>query len=198
MKLHNFCCIDVETGGLDKKQNFHALNHPITSIAMIGLDGLTLNEITRYESFIRGRKALTFKGDATVVSGYLGYDELRNLVYQKQALTATNITIEKLEQEGRDSKIVVNEIIALFEKCASGSNFHKLILVGSNAVYDIPFLQMLFKIHKKDLSKWLQGYYDHTSAFHPVYIDVMFLSRAKSIDENLKHNLYAISEREGI
>ena len=60
MKLHNYVIFDCETGGLSKKDNLHALNHPITQIALIGLDGSTLDEIQRYESYIKGKYKCSF------------------------------------------------------------------------------------------------------------------------------------------
>lgn len=197
MKLHNYVIFDCETGGLSKKDNLHALNHPITQIALIGLDGSTLDEIQRYESYIKGKFVPSFKSDENVVEGYLGYSDVHNLVYQKQAFQATGISVEKLESLGQDAKKVCNDLIDFFEKCKTESNFHKIILVGHNVVYDIPFLQMIFKIFKKDLSKYLQGYYDHTGTFTPVYFDTQFLSRAKCVDDSLKHNLTEVATREG-
>lgn len=197
MKFHNYCVIDFETGGIDKKNQLHAINHPPTEVACLGLSGFDLTEIGRYESYIKGKREPKFKPeDTTIVPQYVGYG-LKH-IYQKGALTFTNITIEKLESEGKDPKQVCLELCDMFEKFDSGSRYHGLILVGHNIVYDIPFLQFLFHFYKKDLSKYLQGYFDHLGTFHPVYYDTMFLSRSKSIDENQKHSLIDTASREHV
>lgn len=188
-KFHNIVVFDCETGGLDKKNNLHAIHHPITQIALLGIDGLTLSEITRYSSYIKGRIAN---------KKYIGYSTVHDQEYQAGALQHTGITIEKLEAEGKDYKVVCNEICDFFEQCMSGSNFHKIILAGHNVGYDIPFLQYLFKLCKKDLSKYVQGYMSHTGEFVPADFDTQYLSRIKSTDENMKHNLTEVSGREGI
>lgn len=189
MRSHNFIVFDCETGGMDKENNFHAIKCPITQIALISLDGSSLNEITRYESYIKGRY---------VNNKYVGYSTTHDQEYQQGALTSTGITIEKLEAEGQDSKKVCLDIIEFFKQSKSKSNFHKLILIGHNVGYDIPFLQYLFKLHKKDLSDYLQGHYDHTGTFTPACIDTMYLSRFMSLDDTLKHSLINVAEREGI
>jgi DNA polymerase III epsilon subunit-like protein len=188
-KFHNLVVFDVETGGLDKKNNFHAICHPITQIALLGLNGLTLDEITRYSSYIKGR---------TANNKYIGYSTLHDQEYQPGALQHTGITIQKLEAEGQDAKVVAGEICDFFESCMSGSAFHKIILCGHNVGYDIPFIQYLFKLYKKDISKYVQGYFSHTGEFVPANFDTQFLSRVKSTDENLKHNLTDMSFREGV
>ncbi len=188
MKFHNFICLDFETGGLDKKNNFHAITCPITEVAIMGLQANTLEEIVRYTSYVKGRYSN---------GRYIGYSQLHDQEYQEGAIKATGITKEILEENGQDYKKVCSDIIEVFEKCHSGSNFHKSVLFGHNIGYDIPFLQYLFKLCKKDLSKYLQGYYNHETNFCPVFFDTQYLSRAKSIDENQKHNLTDVAIREG-
>ena len=188
MKSHNFVVFDCETGGLDKKNNFHAITVPITGIALVGLKATTLEEIDRYSGYIKGRYAN---------NQYIGYSTLHDQLYQDGAVKATGITREILEEKGKDYKVVCNEIISFFEKCDAGDRYKNTILVGHNVVYDIPFLQYLFKLCKKDLSKYIEGYYNHETQFTPVFFDTQFLSRAKSIDENQKHNLLEVTTREG-
>ena len=188
MKFHNFVVFDCETGGLDKKNNLHAILCPITEIALIGYDFSTLTEIDRYESYIKGRYAN---------NKYIGYSQLHDQEYQDGAVKATGITKEILEEQGQDYKKVCNDIIALFDKVHSGSRYHNTILVGHNINYDIPFLQYLFKICKKDLSKYVQGYYNHEAQFTPAFFDIMYLSRFKSIEEGQKHGLSDVIAREG-
>lgn len=189
MKFHNFIVFDVETGGLDKKNNLHAIMCPITEIALVGYQFDTLNEIDRYSSYIKGRYAN---------NKYIGYSILHDQEYQDGAIKATGITREILEEKGQDYKKVCNDIIELFEKTHSGSRYHNTMLVGHNVNYDIPFLQYLFKICKKDLSKYIQGYYNHEAQFTPAFFDTMYLSRFKSLDESQKHNLLDTSMREGV
>lgn len=186
--FHNIVVFDNETGGVDKKDGLHAIKYPITQIALLSLNGLTLDEVARYQSYIKGRSAN---------GKYIGYSTLHDQIYEQDALNHSNITIEKLEAEGQDYKKVCNDICEFFDKSQSGSKFHKIILAGHNVGYDIPFLQYLFKICKKDLSKYLQGYYDAHGNFQVIYFDTQFLSRVKSTDEAHKHNLMDMAIREG-
>lgn len=196
-KYHNYVVFDCETGGLDKKAGLHGKLFPITEIALLSLDGQSLSEITRFSSLIKGKVEPNFKSsDPEVLSGYIGYDSEK--VYQKMALTSTGISVDLLEKSGNDFKEVCSAICSFFEESASGSKFHKIILVGHNVVYDIPFLQELFRLCRKDLSKYIQGYMDHNCNFTPVFFDTQFLSRAKSVDESAKHNLSEVSKREGV
>jgi len=195
-KAHNIPVFDCETGGIDRKDNLHAIKYPMTQIAFVILDGFSLKEFGRYSSYVKGKKEPMFESnDPGIVSGYVGYG--LNQVYQYEALDITGTTIEKLEKSGQDIKVVVNQIIELFEETKSGSSFHKFILAGHNVVYDIPFLQYAFKLCKKDLSKWIQGYYDAYGNYQFVFIDSQFLSRLKSVDEDEKHKLEIVANREG-
>lgn len=197
MKFHNYVVFDCETGGLDKKNGLHAINFPITQIAFVGIDGYSLTEINRYEAYIKGKHDRNFvPTDNDVVPGYVGYG--LNQVYTKGAFLHTNTTVEKLENLGQEAKQVCLEIIDLFESIKSSSKFHKIILVGHNVIYDIPFLQYLFKLFNKDLDKYIEGYRDAYGNFQPVFFDTQYLSRARSTDEKLKHNLTDVAFREGI
>ena len=195
-KAHNIIVFDCETGGIDKKNGLSAINHPITQIALVSIDGFSLKEIARYSSFMKGKKEPMFESNnSEIVSNYVGYG--LNQTYQYEAFDITGTTIEKLERLGQDIKIVVNQIIEFFEESKSGSSFHKFILGGHNVTYDIPFLQYAFKLCKKDLSKYVQGYYDAYGNFQPVFIDSQYLSRLKSTDEDDKHKLEIVANREG-
>lgn len=187
-KLSNYIVIDCETGGLDKKNNEHAINHSITQIACLGIYQDTLQEIGRYETYISGIecKILNNNTQEDIINNYKGYGDKH--VYQIQALLSTNINIDILKEKGKHIKQVVKELSEIFTNFHYGNNYSKPIIVGHNVTYDIPFISYAFELCKVDLSKFLSGYW-YKGTFQPNYFDTMWLSRAKSIDENLKHNL---------
>jgi DNA polymerase III epsilon subunit-like protein len=188
MKQHNYCILDFETSGLDKVNNYHSIVCCPTQVAVLAIDGNTLNEIGRYKSYIKGRYAN---------GKYIGYSTIHDQHYQEGAFKATGISAEKLETDGKEAKQVCLDLCNFFESTKSTSNYHKTIIVGANVGYDIPFLQYMFSFFKKDLSKYLQGYYDHKTNYQLVNFDTQFLSKAKSTDESLKHNLTDVALREG-
>jgi len=185
LKLNNYIILDCETGGLDKKNNYHASLYPITEIALIAVYADNLEEILRYESMIKGQYIEN--------NEYVGYD--LNHTYSKEALLGTGITIEKLEEKGKNYKEVCLELAKIFKELNTGNFWHKPILVGQNIIFDIPFIQQLFQLCNIDLSKLLHGYFDASKKFQLSYIDTMLLSRIKWANEKTKHNLTAIANR---
>ena len=179
MKIHNFIVFDFETGGLDKKSQWHSNKVAITQAAAIGVMSNDFKEIGRFSNFVLPN-----------------YDE--ELEYQQTAFNVTGTSMEMLEKEGVSIDNLISKFIDLFEKTNTGTRFTKPILVGQNVTYDIPFLQRLFSYKKLDLSKWLAGYKDHFGNFHPNYIDTCWLSRIKKAEEGMKHRLGDICQREKV
>ncbi len=186
-KLNNFVVLDCETGGLDRKNQEHARVVPMTEIAAIGVSADNFQEFGRYVSKLKGQY---------VGEDYVGYRP--ELIYQEQALKFTGVTIAKLEREGKSVKEVVEGLIEIFVMTKTGSHLHKPVIVGHNVTYDIPFIQDIFDFDKKDLSKYLSGWRDHTGTFHPHFLDTMWMSRQKWNEEGMKHNLGALCERLGV
>ena len=124
-KRLNYLVYDLETGGLSPEKN------AITEIALIAIDGESLEETSRYTTFIRPY-------------GNLGYDQV--------ALEITGITMEMI-MSGKDSKIVAKEVSDFITSLGTGLN-KKPILCGHNIKkFDNPFLDKFLQLHKRDLYK---------------------------------------------
>lgn len=151
-KINPYIVIDFETGGLKGSK------HAATEIACLCITGDTLQEIGRYESYIKP---------------YL-YE------YDQKALDFTGITFDKLNNLGKPLEQVVKEVASLFKEWrdkTSNTHTKKPILVGHNPKFDIPFLQQIFKEGKEDLSRLLEGDDDFHGHFYPTYIDTIHLSK---------------------
>lgn len=120
---YNFLTCDTETGGLS------ADKHPIAEIAFCAFNNVTLEDVGEYESLIKP------------------YDNTK--VYQQQALDANGLTMEDIKG-GKDSKVVIEEIIQFMKKLKCGNN--KPIFVGHNfEKFDINFMVEFFAFHKKNI-----------------------------------------------
>lgn len=152
-KVNPFIILDFETGGLKGSLN------AITEIAMLCVDGESLMEVGRYESY---------------VTPYIGYE------YDEKALTCTGLTLEKLLQQGKPLKQVGDEVISVMKEWyeKTTNNFRKKpILVGHNIKFDISFLQQLFKETKNDIGKYLEGDLDFFGHYLPTYLDTIHLGK---------------------
>ena len=162
-KTLNYIVYDLETGGFSKEK------HAITEIAMIAINGRTLEEIGRYESFIRPYASL-------------GYDQ--------QALNVTGITMEMINS-GKDAKVVAKEVSDFIKDTGTGMN-KKPILCGHNIKkFDNPFLSDFLKFHKKDLWKLI-----NTEIMDTMWWSRM--KTPFDDDEFGKHNLPDACSRQGI
>lgn len=124
-KKINYIVYDLETGG------FSSEKVAITEIALIAIDGQTLEEIERYTTFIQPY-------------GDLGYDQ--------QALDVTGITMDMINS-GKDAKVVAKEVAEFIVRQGTGMN-KKPILCGHNIIkFDNPFLVKFLGLHRKDLMK---------------------------------------------
>lgn len=77
-----------------------------------------------------------------------------NYCYHPQALEVTHMTREMLAENGVDVKVAFESIKNLIEKHTVGNS--KPIIAGHNIkVFDLPFMDKLFKDHKDDFRKRL-------------------------------------------
>lgn len=117
----DYCVLDCETGGLYKEKN------PITQFAAIILDGCTLKEKDRWETFVKP------------------YD---GLVIEKQALQATMVSMSDINS-GITKKEFATTAKAWFESHqakAKIAEMGRLIMVGHNVLgFDRPFLDACFE-----------------------------------------------------
>ena len=140
--MHNYIVFDVETGGLDYKVN------PITQIAMVVLDGTTLQELEAYSTYIKP------------------YDSTH--VYEPKALTYTGITMDMLNNKGEHHDTIFQHLVTLFKKYKApggrpGNSKYYPCLVGHNASeFDRKFLWKFFKSHNCDLYDYVREYIEDT------------------------------------
>lgn len=122
-KKINYIVYDLETGGFSAEKN------AITEIALISIDGQSLEETGRYTTFIQP---------------YL------DLGYDKQALDVTGINMDMI-MSGKEAKQVAKEVSEFIVSQGTAMN-KKPILCGHNIIkFDNPFLAKLLTVVRKDL-----------------------------------------------
>jgi DNA polymerase III alpha subunit (gram-positive type) len=122
----NFVVWDVETGG------FNGAKNPLVEVCFICYDGVTLDEIDRYEALVKPYYKNEITGEP--------------LEYTSGAMNAHRITIAEMEEDGIPLKQVAVEVIAKLDSWKVGGVFGKPILVGHNIIkFDIPFITLSFE-----------------------------------------------------
>lgn len=161
----NYIVFDCETGGLDPKKN------PITQYAAVILDGSTLKELDRFETFVKPY------GDLTI---------------EKQALDSTMVKMSDVNS-GMNLKNFVSTAIEFWEshrvKCRI-KEMGRLVPVGHNVTFDISFINHALKLeNKKSMNEWM----------FPNFIDTWGLAKlAWCVTKDEKTNLTASCEKAGI
>lgn len=166
---------DFETGGLS------CLKNPAMELGLITLDQITLEEEIQYETLIKPYKGL---------AGEL-------LVLDPKALEVHGISQARCEREGRSTEEVVKQLIALFKKIRpprDTTGLNKPILSGHNVMFDVGFLDYLFKIHNERLTEHVLSNNGHIIAWDTQQIAGM----AWNTSGDGKYNLGACSERAGL
>lgn len=129
----NYFIFDLETGGLITKDKEIGIP-PITEIAVCAVNGTTLEDISEFSCLIKP---------------YVNLDR-----YTPAALNVSNITIDMLNKEGKDSSTVLKELISFFKKY---SGKKKSIFIAHNGdAFDIPIIDKFFQDHGEDLSKYVE------------------------------------------
>ena len=116
----NYCVLDCETGGLDKKKN------PITQFAAIILDGRTLKELDRWETFVKP------------------YD---GKVIEKQALQHTMVSMSDINAgiSKKEFAATAKTWFASHQAKVKIPEMGRLVMVGHNVIgFDRPFLDECF------------------------------------------------------
>ena len=181
-KINSFVIVDVETGGLDKKDGNHAQKVAVTEIAMLAMNGVTLQDIVKYDNLIKP------------------YDN--TLIYDPQAAQVTGIDKDLCEREGVRLREVVDDMITVLEE----ANVHqtktaKPIFVAHNWPFDRGFVMEMFRRAGKDLSKYVQGGKDCFGNFIPQGIDTIDLAKqcwADITDNTTKFKLGACCLKAGV
>lgn len=167
MKYNNvYVVCDVETGGLpDKLKKEATLEVALTELAFVSVDAESLEIIDQ--------KSWLFKP----------YKD--DLIYQKEALTVSNISLELLEESGVEMSKAFKEIEQYLSYQKRGRNLPKL--VGHNIKnFDLPFIENLFTLNKANVLKYFNG---------DVY-DTLEWARDKWVEG--KFNLQTVCQRFGI
>ena len=158
MQKSNYIVFDCETGGLDETKN------PITQYAAVILDGKTLKEIDRWETFVK---------------------PYADLVIEQEALDGTMVSMSDI-----NSGLNVKEFIATATEFweahrvkTKKREMGRLVPVGHNVQFDIRFINWVLDFEKKrDMFEW----------HHPNFIDTYPLAKlAFGIKGDEKLNLGA-------
>lgn len=150
---------DVETGGLDETKN------PITQYAAVVLDGKTLKEIDRWETFIRPY------GDLTI---------------EQRALDHTMVSMADINKGLSVEKFIDTAITFWEQYMVRGRTREqgRLIPVGHNVTFDLRFINYALAFcGKPNIEQWM----------YPNFIDTLVLSKlAFGVKGDEKINLGAV------
>lgn len=139
----NYIVFDCETGGLDENKN------PITQYAAAILDGNSLKEIDRWETFVKPY------GD---------------LIIEKEALDRTMVTMSDINS-GLSHKDFISTATEFWENHrikTKNREMGRLVPVGHNVPFDIRFLNWVLNFNKKpNIIEWM----------HPNFIDTFALAK---------------------
>lgn len=181
-KINTYVIIDFENSGLDKKDGWHCNKHAATEFAGIAINGVTLEEILRYDNLIKP------------------YDA--NLIYEAEAAKFTGITREMCEKDGVPLKQLVEDMCLFFKEAnLHNSRTAKPILVAHNWDFDRAYLQDIFRRAGVDLSVYVDGDKDAYGNFTPHGLDTMDLAKAcwgPVTDQTTKFKLANCCERASI
>lgn len=127
---------DYETGGLPSAKKLPFLDVPVCEVACVVVDMKTLTCIDEYQSLFQPH-----------------YKE--GLVYDEKALEVNHLTLEQLEQGGKDVLQVYKDLRELYTKYKNPR--HGAILAGHNYTgFDHPFTEALFKYCGDDVTKYVK------------------------------------------
>lgn len=181
-KINSYVLIDFETGGLDKKNRLHSQNYPVTEVAVLAINGVTLEEIVKYDNLVKP------------------YDT--KLVYDPEVARITGITKEMCISQGIPLSQIVKDLCTVFEEAnLYNSKTARPILVAHNWNFDRQFLQDIFRRAGVDLSKYVAGDLDHYGNFIPDGLDtIMFckMLQAEITDTDTKFKLQSCCEMAGV
>lgn len=187
-KVRSLLCIDFETGGLDKKTNKHSALVPAVEFAGIGLDGVTLEQISS-------------------PSGTVSYDTIiqpydEKLEWQAGAVAIHGLSRARCQAEGIPLRQFMQDLVQLVtETNQYNSRTARPCLLGHNVGYDINFLTDLARRTEVDLSKYLAGNFDGHGNFIPMYVETIQLAQAlwgPMADETSNFKLGTCCARAGI
>ena len=178
--MPNIVVFDIETGGFSGSKN------PLVEVCFICYDGVTLEEIDRYEAII----APHYENPLTK----------EPLEYTTGALNIHKISIAMMEEVGKALKVVAQEVIAKLKLWKVKGMMGKPILGGHNILkFDIPFIKTSFSFVKEDVN--------FEKAINAQKIDSMYFStfqfpsskdKGDTSAVNVNHKLGSICKALGI
>lgn len=175
-KFNSYIVMDFETGGLD------CIKNPIIEFAAIAIKGHNYEQILAYDNIIKP------------------YDE--KLVYEPDAERIHGISKDRAFKSGVPLSQFGEDFITICQEAnVENSKIAKPCLVGHNIGFDIPFLCNAAERCKIDLSKYLDGFFDHKKTFQPAYIDTIKMMKnadGGSPDAGIKFSLTECCRRFGI
>lgn len=126
MKNSHYIILDCETGGLDEASN------PITQVACLVLDSVTLKELQRFETYVK---------------------PYNGLVITKEALAASLVTMADINNGLPIDKVVkvLSELFKMYSKPKGGTP----ILIGHNIGFDLKFLDYAFNLQSMNLYSFI-------------------------------------------
>lgn len=158
---------DVETGGLPSK-----LKQPATT--KVALTELAFVVIENESLEIIDKKSWLFKPYSN------------DLIYEKEALVVSGISLDLLNSKGLEMKEAFFDIKNFLNKYIKGRN--KPYLSGHNVVsFDLEFIINLFEMNSEDISKY----------FNDNILDTLLMCRLSLVDRP-KFNLASCCEAYGI
>lgn len=127
-----YIVFDLETGGLKPTEN------PITEIAVLVVDPHTLEEINRWETYVKN---------------------YADGIYTDKALELTGITLSDIKRSGVEVEKMVDILIKIFKEYTPKGDRGggKPILVGHNVGFDLDFLKCAFNHCKENLNDHVLG-----------------------------------------
>ena len=167
--------LDFETGGLDP-QSCAATQ---LSVHAVRLDTFEVMETYNMYFYPYNYKCLE-KPTRKVLKSKYDTEEQKQMKYEERALEYSNITMNMLENLGKDLTDACTELIDFIKRNTFNvSKSDKPILVGQNILFDMGFLTqiLLYTDLWGEFTKIVRGVKDYWGNFQPYYVDTICLSQ---------------------
>lgn len=181
--------LDFETGSLDCQKG---------AITQIAVHAIRIDTFEKLGSFVRyispyNRKAAQKKAKKLVSK----YEEEKPVLmdYTEAALNYSAITMDMLESQGEDIKVVAQDLIKFIEDVTIGKPGmnKKPFIVGQNIGFDEGFLCQLLEYGEidKEFKKLVRGKTDYYGNWHPLTLDTIVLGQL-ALSANPNMNSYKL------
>lgn len=170
--------LDYETGGLDCQKC------GITELSIHAHRLDTFERLGTYTAYIRPYTRRTVKAVASqrkVLKSKFDKPEEISMEYTDGAMAVTGITIDMLEEQGKDLDVVAKETIDFIVEhtCAKTPKNKMPIIIGQNISFDEGFLCQMFEYAglMKEFTKVVRGKTDFYGNWHPLTLDTLVLGQ---------------------